>query len=181
MSYPRFYRAVLDLVRDALLETSTARAIARKGLRLLGFSEAVPGPRLIGQWGALALNGESDGYRYHTLFGDRPFPVLYSGEPLTPNGADPFNRYAALGSGEVRITANVIDPGESGLFLYVDLVGGTFPGTFPTLPLDTAGFHVSDWVPLDVSGDGLVFGLRTDSTDSYVGTLRVGTIQVQWR
>ena len=149
--YPRTYRAVQDLIRRALLESRTARAVARKGL---GPFEAVPGasvasgPRLLAQFGSLDVAGKAEGYSFNYPDGSDPFSfpdALYSTDPNTPGGSGFFQVYLdSRGLTECRLIVCVIEAGESGSSLSARFEAELFA----TCPMDTLGLHDSGWVPI---------------------------------
>jgi hypothetical protein len=177
--YPRFYRALREAVRGALLEVSTCRSVARKGINLLGGDAGVLGPTMAGQWALLGEDNES-GYAFDYLAGS---------EFEFPFGADPFQakRYGDTRAfGEGRLVLNVISAGEAGSSLSVVITDGSFLGGAPSCPLDEEGIHESDWTPiiLPASPDPPDSALLTWVVENpNLGTFEgvVGTAQFQVR
>lgn len=190
MGFPRFYRAVLGLIRASLLTTSTARAIARKGLPgILAALIPTAAPRLLAQWSGLDPWGKEEGFllTYLEGFGFFPFPVLEAGQPFIPGGSRVHQRYVdSRGIGEVRMVLNVLEAGPLDSILRVQVTNGAFVGSVPECPLDATGEHVTAWEevllpPEPVPEDSALFSFFVSQDSPGAGTARVGVIQLQVR
>jgi hypothetical protein len=186
-AYPRFYRGIKDMIGGALLETATARAIARKGIRTLtpageGAAAAL-GPRLWGQWSVL---GEDDSAYRLDYLAEEEFGFPFGSGPgdFIPGEAKRYGDSRSAGEG--RLVVNVLEAGEAGSVLSVRISGGGFIGTPPFCPLDEVGLHFSEWVAVDLPpaptpADSALLYWVVENPASGTGFALLGTCQFQVR
>jgi hypothetical protein len=204
MSFPSTYRGIKEAITSVLLETGTARDIARKaGIRLTPSSavSASAAAVLLGQFNDVGAGPYEGIYLAEEQF-------LFPGFAVAP-GADYIEDWMVpytdgRGLTEARLIANVPTAGDvtdSRLNVIVDdgawnaaNMPSISPGSFvtaPSIPLDEAGFHVSDWMPFDgeVGFAGYVSGERQAPFSWHVtnpgavagGSFYVGLCQLQVR
>lgn len=152
MGYPRFYGALKEMVRDELLETKTARAIARKaGVRSSGSSTVEPtgdiAVDLLQEFAVVTLSG-TDHSQYGALLN------YQTGSNWLPPDSPRMGRYWDFRDVTAfRITANVTEPAASGMVIYGLLQQEGDPGSPQVffdpadleVPIDAVGFYDSGW------------------------------------
>lgn len=178
-SYPRTYAAILEMVRGALLHTSTARAIARRGVNFIGSLSPLL-PRMWGQWSLTSEDGVG-GYPFDYP-AEEEFSFPLGGVAGTPSNANRYGDPRSVGEG--RLVVNVTEAGVAGSSLTVSIAGGSFAGAAPSCPLDATGMHVSGWEPMTLSPPpdlGALIGWVVLNPSSSPGSGAVGVCQFQVR
>lgn len=169
MSFARTWGAIENMIRDALLETDTARDIARKaGVRMFAVRPEVPI-----MWGQLALaepGSATGGYTVNYSSGVYSFP----------DGTSSMSRYGDLSDfGQGRLLVTIVSASEAGATLGVDFAQGASFSTPPSVSLSGAtGLKLSEWRDFEVTGPTLL-EWSVSSASETPGSFIVGLCQFQ--
>lgn len=172
--FPSTYEAIREMIRTGLLETTTARDIARKaGIRL---SSSLPGANIPDIWGTFSLRPEGADIGYtveHT-----------SGTYSFPDGTVSMNRYADMtGTTSARLLVTVTEAGIEGSTLKVTLSGASFTDGQPEVDLGAVGLHITEWKPLihSLGPDEGALVQWVVTSEASEGSFSVGLCQLQMR
>jgi hypothetical protein len=190
LSFPITYRAIQDMMHNALLETPMARDIVRKAGPKLGsgVTPSVLLSDLLQEYSVVQYDITG-----HEQYGSLVSYDLSAEDPFPSQSTRMMRFWDFEGIEYIRLVANISEAGPTGGILYVGMAQGvdgggissvTFEGGAPSVPADTVGLHVSEWRRVEWLDESLpgrpaqTLPWLTNPTGS-PGEIGVGLIQIQ--
>lgn len=155
MSFPRVYREIEEMARQVLLETPTARDIARKSGVRLGVGGARATVDLLGQFARITPPFSALGHiEVLQAISDYAFPGAFALASF-PRERSMMRYFDWTGFTEARVLTTVTQASTAAASMYFAIQTDNTPDAptnplafspeAPSAPLNETGIHVSEW------------------------------------